>query len=549
MKEIGQHLAYDLVIEAEKRGETTRFFVPQKDGSFKPVSWNEYLIKMKQIAGFLLGEGLQPQDKVSVLGQNSFNWCVTQLGIQSARAVIVPIYPASQPNLLEYFLDHSDSKFLFCDSSFIPVIEKINRAKVERIIVLDDKKVDSSLNTITFSEALEQGNAHMSEAEKSLEEAKAEDIATIIYTSGTTGLPKGVMLTHANAQSSAADWIELNGPQIAKDAVDLHWLPLSHTYGSGSIMLGNRLGWKSYFVSHKDLIDKLPELKPNLLLSVPAYWEKIYNMMQALGGDDLKANFDKITGGNITFGLSGGAGLKKEIKEGFYKIGFLIIEGYGLTECSPTLTMNRKDKFNFDTVGVPYPSVQLKLAEDGEILAKGPNVFAGYYKDEKSTKEAFDEDGWFKTGDIGVWTEDGFLKIIDRKKEILVTSGGKNVPPQNIERMFQDNIYINHFVVYGDGKKYLTALLTVNEDNIRNKVDDHKSSYEELLSSPKVNSLLQEQVDNANKNLASYETIKKFWVLPQQLTVEDNLLTSSLKIRRKAIYEKYREQLEGLYKS
>lgn len=543
--EIGYHLALDLFICADKYKDHPRFFLPENN-DFKPISWQEYGDKVKQIGGFLLSAGINTQDKVSILGQNSFNWCVTHLGIQTVRGVMVPIYPASQPDLIEYFLDHSDSKILFCDSSFIKAISGIKLAQVEKIVVIDDVIPENnlSLEVIKFSDALKIGENHLAQVEEKIKEVSNSDIATIIYTSGTTGLPKGVMLTHANLQSSSENWINLNSPYIPEHAVDVHWLPLSHTFGSGAIMLGNRLGWQSYMVNHKDLIEKIKEVKPHIFLSVPAYWEKLYNIMQSLGGD-MKDNFKKVTGGRLVFGLSGGAGLKKEIKEGYREVGLTIIEGYGLTECSPTLTMNRMDKFNFDTVGVPYPGVDVKLAEDGEILAKGPNIFLGYYKDETATKNAFDEDGWFKTGDVGRWTDDGFLQIIDRKKEILVTSGGKNVPPQNIERMFQDNNLINHFVVYGDGKKFLTALITVNEDEAKKALGNKSDN---LLESGELKDLIKSQVEEVNKKLASYESIKNFWICPKQLTVEDNLLTSSLKIRRKAIYEKYGSELEKLYK-
>jgi long-chain acyl-CoA synthetase len=552
MKEAGIHLAWDLFIGAEKWAGLPRFFMPSKDNKpgFEPIFWSEYAGKVKQISGYLISAGINVQDKVAILGQNSFNWCVSHLGIQSARGIIVPVYPASQPELLEYFLEHSDAKFLFCDSSFLPILEKIKLGKIQEIIIMDTSaKLSNSfdLPVTSFSEALQKGAEFQEQAEKVLESASPQDTAAIIYTSGTTGRPKGVMLTHANLQSSANDWISLNAPHIRAHAVDLFWLPLSHTFGSGSVMLGNRLGWQSYFVSNREIIEKMPEIKPDVFLSVPAYWEKIYNLINADGGENLKENFDRITGGRLTFGLSGGAGLKKEIKEGFRKIGLLIIEGYGLTECSPTLTMNRHDKFDFSSVGVPYPSVELKLDTDGEILAKGPNIFAGYYKDEKATRETFTEDGWFKTGDIGSWTEDGFLQIIDRKKEILVTSGGKNIPPQNIERLFQDDLFINHLVVYGDGKKYLTALITLNEEQIRNKTKKSELSQDELLHSAEVLELIEQQVQSVNKSLASYETIKKFWIYPGQLSVEDNLLTPSLKIRRKAIYERFKENLEKLY--
>ncbi|MFN8577002.1 MAG: long-chain fatty acid--CoA ligase [Candidatus Sericytochromatia bacterium] len=543
--EIGYHLALDLFICAEKFKSQPRFFLSEGK-SFKPISWKEYVDKVKKIAGFLISTNINTQDKVSILGQNSFNWCITHLGIQTVRGVMVPIYPASQPDLVEYFLDHSDSKILFCDSNFIKSISNIKLAQVEKIIVLDDIIPENklSIEVTKFSDALSIGEKYLAQVEEKIKEVSNKDIATIIYTSGTTGLPKGVMLTHENLQSSSENWINLNSKYIPEHAVDLHWLPLSHTFGSGAIMLGNRLGWQSYMVNHKDLIEKIKEVKPHVFLSVPAYWEKLYNLMQSCG-TDMKEAFATITGGRLIFGLSGGAGLKKEIKQGYHDVGLTIIEGYGLTECSPTLTMNRMDSFNFDSVGLPYPNVDVKLAEDGEILAKGANIFLGYYKDEESTKNTFDENGWFKTGDIGRWIdkEGGFLQIIDRKKEILVTSGGKNVPPQNIERMFQDNTLINHFVVYGDGKKYLTALITINEDEAKKQLNKDVS-----LDSPELKNLVKSQVEEVNKKLASYESIKDFWICPKQLSVEDNLLTSSLKIRRKAIYERYKNELESLYK-
>lgn len=548
-RELGLHLTLDLIINSEKYNNSNRFFIENDKGEYTPVSWAEYTRKVKETGAFLIQEGLEVHDKVAILGQNSFNWCVSQLAIQGARGIMVPIYPASQAELIEYFLEHSDARFLFCDSSFLKVLSKINLSGIKKIIVMDnhDSEYDFSVPLISFEEALKKGSEITENFDQVMQNASAEDTACIIYTSGTTGLPKGVMLTHANLQSSSQDWIALNSPHIPDNAVDLHWLPLSHTFGSGAIMLGNRLGWQSYFASPKDVLDKMPQIKPHVFLSVPAYWEKIYNKMQSANSQNMKESFREVTGGRLIFGLSGGAGLKKEIKEGFYDIGLLIIEGYGLTECSPTLTMNRKEKFNFDSVGIPYPSVSVKLAEDGEILAKGPNIFKGYYKNEEATKEAFTGDGWFKTGDVGQWTEEGFLKIIDRKKEILVTSGGKNIPPQNIERKFQDNIFINHLVVYGDGKKYLTALVTLNEEEIRKVINDYSTQWIDLLKSVRINDLIEKQVAGVNQELASFESIKKFWICPQQLSVEDNLLTSSLKVRRKAVYEKYGKYLEELY--
>jgi long-chain acyl-CoA synthetase len=271
-------------------------------------------------------------------------------------------------------------------------------------------------------------------------------------------------------------------------------------------------------------------VKPNVFMSVPSHWEKI-----AILSEGSTEKLHQVSGGRLKFCLSGGAGLKKEIKEAFHKAGVLIIEGYGLTETSPTLTMNTPEAFRFDTVGKPFPSVELKLAEDGEILAKGPNVFGGYHKDPVATKEAFTDDGWFKTGDVGRWTEDGFLQIVDRKKDILVTAGGKNVPPANIEIRFRDDPALHHVVVYGDGKKYLVAGVWTNPDAMRG------------LSADEIRAKVQESVDRVNRDLASYESIKKFAIMDRPLTVEGELLTASLKVRRKKVYEAFKAQFEALY--
>ncbi len=536
------HQSLDLFEAAKKWGDRARFYLPNAD-TYDVVLWQDYARDTEQLADFLTQQ-VAVGDKVAMLGQTSYEWIVAYCAIQTVRGVVVPIYPASKGDLIAYFLEHSEANTLCCDRAFLETLKSVDLAGVKQIIVLDsDDLPDFKVPLISYAEAMKQ--AVSGEGKARLKDAQSEDIATMIYTSGTTGLPKGVMLSHANLAASSNDWISLNGPHIPDHAVDLHWLPLSHAFGIGAVMLGNKMGWQSYFAHPKEVMNKFEAVKPHTFLSVPAYWEKLYLKIQAAGGD--KAAFEQVTGGRLTFGLSGGAGLKKEIKEGFYALGLLLIEGYGLTECSPTLTMNRYDRFNFDSVGVPYPSVDIKLAEDGEILAKGPNVFVGYYKNEAATRDTFDEDGWFKTGDVGRWTEDGFLQIIDRKKEILVTSGGKNVPPQNIERRFQDNPYIQHLIVYGDGKKYLTAMATLEEAAVRKALDDSDTPWEELLKTEALQQLVDAQIQQVNGELASFETIKKVWINPRELSIEDDLLTSSLKPRRKAIYARYEQPLEALY--
>jgi long-chain acyl-CoA synthetase len=256
-------------------------------------------------------------------------------------------------------------------------------------------------------------------------------------------------------------------------------------------------------------------------MSVPSVWEKI-------------AATRAPTGGRLRFCLSGGAGLKREVKETFAADGVLILEGYGLTECSPTLTINRPGDYRFDSVGKPLPSVELRLADDGEILARGPNIFAGYHKDEAATREAFTGDGWFKTGDVGRMTEDGFLQIVDRKKDILVTAGGKNVPPANIELRFKDDPAIAHVVVYGDGKRFLVAGVWPSADVA-------------ALPAGEARAVLQRSMEHVNAGLASYETIKRFGVFAPALTVEGGLLTTTLKLRRKRVYDAFRREFEALY--
>jgi long-chain acyl-CoA synthetase len=392
----------------------------------------------------------------------------------------------------------------------------------------------------------ERERAAPGEFELLLQGLSMESPAVMLYTSGTSGNPKGVPLTHHNVQINARDWIQCNGPLLQEGDVDALWLPMSHIFGFGEACLGNTLGFTTYLVDPATVVARLPEIRPSVFMSVPAYWEKLaVGAMAQRDPARRTAALSAATGGRLRFCLSGGAGLKREVKELFHACGLLIIEGYGLTECAPTLTLNRPDSFRFDSVGKAVPSVSLRLAEDGEILARGPNVFAGYHKDAAATKEAFTEDGWFKTGDVGRFTDDGFLQIIDRKKDILVTAAGKNVPPANIEVRFNDDPFLAHVVVYGDGHRFLTAGVWLNQA----AVDAHLAAQQVAAQAraEAVKALVQQRIDAVNAQLASYETIKRFAVLETPLTVEGGLLTSTLKVRRKQVYATFKAQLEALY--
>jgi long-chain acyl-CoA synthetase len=342
----------------------------------------------------------------------------------------------------------------------------------------------------------------------------------LLYTSGTSGNPKGVPLTHTNVGANARDWLVCNAPLLETGYRDLLWLPMSHIFGFGELCLGNTLGWESWLATPADALAVLPDVAPHVFMSVPAYWEKLARGLAA------GRTMAELTGGRLRFCLSGGAGLKVEIKELLHAHGVLVIEGYGLTETAPTLTLNRPGDFRFDAVGKALPSVELRLDDDGEILARGPNVFAGYLDDPEATRNAFTDDGWFRTGDVGRWTDDGFLQIVDRKKDILVTAGGKNVPPANIEARFADDPVIERCVVYGDGKPYLVAALWV---------------------APGREAEVAARIAAVNAELARFETIKKWFVAGEPLSVEAGTLTSSLKLRRKAVYERLRARFEELY--
>ena len=503
------------------RADHVRFRVRKPDGSWTAVTWGEFAAQIRAAAAVLVDAGVVPGDRVAVFGGNSVGWAAAALGVQAAGAVMVPIYPASTAAQASYILRHAACKAVFVSE---PLRERVTEPVTS--FALDDAAV------LERGRALDR--AHPARVQMRLDAIDLDRPGLMLYTSGTSGNPKGVPLTHRNVGVNGADWLRNNAPLLAADDRDLLWLPMSHIFGFGQMCTGNLLGWETWMTTPQDALALMPEVAPHVFFSVPAYWEKLARAMLAEAGADRasrRATLARLTGGRLRFCLSGGAGLKMEIKEALLDAGVLVIEGYGLTETAPTLTLNRPGDYRFDSVGKPVASVELRLAEDGEIEARGPNVFAGYHDDPAATAAAFTADGWFKTGDVGRWTDDGFLQIVDRKKDILVTAGGKNVPPANIEARFADDPAIERVVVYGDARSYLVAGVWL---------------------APSVPPAAREAeaaraVAAVNAQLASFETIKKFWVGDEPLTVEGGTLTTSLKLRRKAVYERYRDRFEALY--
>ena len=556
-----------------ERSSRPRFMVPTATGDWSVVTWGAFARQIRECALFLgTGGVLEPGERGCVFAANRVEWVSAALAIQATGGVMVPVYASSTAEQAAYVIAHSDARVVFVDSPALlgRLFEAWESLEgVRRVVLLDDALdpwavlarlrskaiplptvADVERRVIHWSRALAAGRAVELEShglfERRMGAVDVDQPGLMLYTSGTSGNPKGVPLTHRNVASNGLDWLHCNGPLIDESAVDLLWLPMSHIFGFGEACLGNTLGFTSYLVEPVSALAKLPEVQPSVFMSVPSVWEKIaMAAMAETSPERRRARLAEVTGGRLRFCLSGGAGLKQEIKEFLHEHGLLIIEGYGLTEASPTLTLNRPDAFRFDTVGRPLPSVELRLAEDGEILAKGPNVFAGYHKDPVATAETFTADGWLKTGDIGRFTEDGFLQIIDRKKDILVTAGGKNVAPQNIELRFADHALIAHVVVYGDGRKYLTAGVWVNQEIARAQMADEAIGPDE--ADAWLRGRVQACVDAVNAGLASYETIKKFQIISDPLTVEGGLLTPTLKVKRKQVYARYGASLEGLY--
>lgn len=554
-----------------ERRARPRFMVP--DGKdWRAVTWQAFADQIQAIGTYLmlgLGQesGVKPGERCAILANNRVEWISAALGIQAAGGVMVPIYPSSTSEQIGYIVDHSDTRVLFVDSA--ELLERVIGAwddlgRVEKVVLFDTVDLgqlaaslrskslrcpsvaELSARIVVWEDAIRLGQALISERPdaffQTMETVSLDQAGVMLYTSGTTGPPKGVPLTHRNIGVNGRDWLQSNASLIDENSVDLLWLPMSHIFGFGEACLGNSLGFTSYLSDPATVLHRLPEVRPNVFMSVPRYFEKLAQL--ASTERDAKSRSRKlaeVSGGRLKFCLSGGAGLKREVKEFFHECGLLIIEGYGLTEASPTLTLNRPDAFRFDTVGKPLPSVEIRLAEDSEILARGESIFGGYHKDPSATRDTFTQDGWLKTGDLGRFTDDGFLQIIGRKKEIIVTAGGKNIAPGNIEVKFNDDPFIAQLVVFGDAEKYLTAGVWVHPEAIEKKLGKSASPDE-------IKSFIKPRIEAVNGELAKHETIKDFLVFEEPLSVENGFLTPTLKVKRNLVYQEFGPRISELYK-
>ena len=580
---------------AAQRGGKTAHMV-KRDGAWQEISWQDLGDIVRHVAKGLLTLDLQAGDRVAILSDSRAEWVQCDLGIMAAAGITVPIYASSTPDQAAYILQNSGAAAMFIDTS--AQLDKILAVRdqvptLKHIVMIVDNPPGDDDTILALADLIQRGRDSADQEavlEARLQGLTPEHEATYVYTSGTTGPPKGVVQTHGNhlfmmeSGSSVAD--------IGEGDVNLLFLPLAHSFARFESFLGFYQGWTTAFAESIDALSQnMREVRPMLVLSVPRVYEKVYASVQAgAAGSAVKQAifnwcvgvgrqasrlqqqgqplplglrlkqglahrlvFHKLhdaLGGRLRYFVSGGAPLAREIAEFFHAAGLLILEGYGLTETCPALTANRHDNYKFGTVGLPVPGVELRLGDDGEIQARGPNIAKGYYQRPEATAEVFLEDGWFATGDIGEIDADGFLRITDRKKDLLVTAGGKNVAPQNIENLLKGDPLISQAMVYGDRRPFLTAVLTLDVEAATAYAKELGISGEtvaELAENPQLRTVLEGRVEQVNQRLAPYESIKKFVIAREDFTEASNELTPTLKVKRQVVTQKYQEELDALY--
>ncbi len=566
-----------------------------KSGSvWKNVAWREQAETCKKISKSLLALGVKKGDRVNILSTARLEWVQCDFGIVNCGAVTVGIYPTNLPPDCAYIINHCDAEVIFVENQ--DQLNKILQVRQDaprlRQIIIFDGASAADGSVLSFAEFLRQGeNIPDAEFAARTKALRLDDLASLVYTSGTTGVPKGAMLTHENmlfvAESAAQSMF------LESHFVTLLFLPLAHVFARLIVYFCLTRGVTIAFAeSIEKVADNLKEVQPHFICSVPRIFEKIYAKIttsaQDAGGVKAKifnwalqvgyemsrrqqnrqavsgllrfkhnlANklvLHKIQaafGGRLIWAVSGAAPLNKSIAEFFHACGVLILEGIGMTENTSFTNVNRYDHNKFGTVGPVGPGIEMKIAADGEVLYRGKGIMKGYFKNTAATAETIDKDGWLYTGDIGEVDADGFLKITDRKKELIITSGGKNIAPQRIERILRTSRFISQAMAYGDRKKYIAALVTLNREYLEPWAKANSiafNRFEELANHPEVQELINNEVKEKNAELASFESVKKVAIIPQDFSIAGGELTPTLKLKRKVVTEKYRQMIEELY--
>jgi long-chain acyl-CoA synthetase len=571
-------------------------------GLWHDISWKEYHGMAKYVGSALISMGLQKGDCVAIIGDNCPEWAIIDMGIQCAGGVAVGVYSTNAWPQVEFVIQNSESKFFFVENE--EQLDKWlhfrdNTPSLKKVVVwdLEGLKHFKDPMVMTHDDLLEMGRQVVEREpnlfESHMAQVTPEDLSVLIYTSGTTGAPKGAMLTHRNVTWMGQAITEDNHVYDTDEVMS--FLPLCHIFERLFTVFAHLThGYTVSFIENLDTVtDNMREISPTVGYAVPRIWEKylsavyirmsdatwfkklVFGMAFKIGKKraTLNMNFkpvpfylhvlyqlaslavfrklkERFGFERLRVAYSGAAPISPDVLQFFQSIGVNLIEGYGQTEGTGVTCVSRIGKVKLGTVGPPLPGATVKIAEDGEILVKSPGVFKGYYNNPEGTAEAL-KDGWLYTGDVGEIDGDGYLKITDRKKDIIVTAGGKNITPQYIENKLKASSYINDAVVIGDKRKFLSCLIMIDEDNVVKYAQDNKvqfSTYKDLTQSPEITKLIQDEMDKVNETLSRVEQVKKFTVLPKKLYEEDGEVTPTMKVKRKYVNEAFSDLIEAMYK-
>lgn len=568
------------LFEAADEYPNKKILYYKKGGSYVGVTFREIKKEAQYISSALLGLGAKKGDRIALLSSNRPEWVIADLGIMDIGAITVPVHATLSPKIIQYILNDCGAKILIVNNQLqlnkVLLVESALK-HLEKIIYMNldnPEDVKSSKSLISWEEFLENGKKQKLAPKNNHHH---NDAATIVYTSGTTDMPKGVILTHYNILSNvraALDYI----PVVPKDIL-LSFLPLSHILErtAGYYAPMTRGAAIAYAENTKTVPENLKEIKPTILISVPRVFDKMFNAIWekmrtspkfireffVWGLKQKEGSFKhwlaniimfrkirKLLGGRLRFTISGGASLNPKIGKFYEKMGIIILEGYGLTETSPVVSVNTLERKKFGSVGIPLIGMDVKIAEDKEILVRGPNVMKGYFQKDETTKSVLNEVGWFHTGDLGFLDSDGFLFMIGRRKEMIVLSTGKNVWPEVVENALDSDRYIAQSMVIGNNRPYLTALIVPNIKDLEEYTEKNHIAYnslEELLSLPKIIEHYRERINRAAQDLADHEKIVKFCLLKNEFEQKKDELTPTMKLRREVISERHREAIEKMY--
>jgi long-chain acyl-CoA synthetase len=563
-------------------------------GTYQPVSTAELVDRVRRLSQALVDLGVGKGDRVALMSENGPHWPTVDFAALCAGAVLVPIYPTLLPEQATYIAKDCGAKILIAETTshlngFLANASELSAVK--QLVLIKGTSADPRV--VSLESLIEKGKGvDVAAFEARARSVKPEDLATFIYTSGTTGTPKGVILTHDNITSNVVTAAEIL-TDLLKEYTALCFLPLSHSFERTVDYTYFHQGVTiAYAESVQTIATNLQEVRPQVFVSVPRVYEKVLAKVQegVAAGSPIKQKifawavevgrealpwrlkgasppgflgiklaladklvFSKIRarlGGRFRYALSGGAPLGRDVAEFFWGAGVPIYEGYGLSETSPVISVNVPGAVKLGTVGRPIPRVEVKIAQDGEILSRGPNIMKGYWQMPEATAEVIDQDGWFHTGDIGELDADNFLRITDRKKELIINAYGKNVAPAPIENSLKSSRFIGQAVVIGDRRKFLSALLVPDFESLKAWAERQgigAASNQELVQKPQVRALIANEVERVNSHLASFEKIVAWDLVPNEFTLETGELTPTQKVKRRVINQKYGETIERLY--